>query len=274
LIDWNGDMEAELKGIPETLLIPVWARAAETNRNKPMIRDHKAVEMVSRINYDFSRFEKSWLTQVGISVRTELLDKAVSAFVRKNPDAVVINLGAGLDTRYVRMNLDNILWYELDVPEVISLRRRFFDETDHYCFLSKSVFDLSWIEDVDYTGRPVLFIAEGLFMYFEEAEVKSLLNRIANRFPGADMLFEMLAPILVGKTGKHDSVSKIDSEVEFRWGMANSRKMSDWYLLIDFVEEWNYFDYHKDRWRWFGFIARLPLLRPRFASRIVHLHFI
>lgn len=262
-----------LTGIPETLLIALWARAAATQEADPIIRDDKAVEMISQIDYDFSRFENSKLTRLGVAVRTILLDRAFSASLEKNPNAVVVNFGAGLDTRHARLQCDSVDWYEIDVPETIELRRQFFAETEHYKFITQSMFDLSWLDTIKSHGRPVLFLAEGVFMYFTEAEVKRFFCELADRVPGSEMLFEMLAPFLVGKSKYHETVKKIDSSAEFKWGMKTSRELETWNPRIRFVEEWNYFDYYKKHWGVFGNIARLPLLRPHFSTRIVHLRF-
>lgn len=101
-------MTTNLTGIPETLLIPLWARAVEGDRPDPIVTDDKAAEMVSQIDYDFSKFESARLSQLGVAIHTMLLDKAVSAFLRCNPEAVVVNLGAGLDTRHDRLGLEEI----------------------------------------------------------------------------------------------------------------------------------------------------------------------
>lgn len=110
-------------------------------------------------------------------------------------------------------------------------------------------------------------------MYFTEDELKPLFNQLATRLPGSEMLFEMLAPFLVGKGKHHESLSKIDSRAEFKWGLKDSKAMETWHKGIEVVEEWNYYDYHKDRWKWFGLIGQIPLVKPRLSNRIVHLKF-
>lgn len=266
-------MNNKLVGIPETLLIPLWARAAASQENNPIICDEKAVEMVSQIDYDFSRFGNSKLTKVGVAVRTMLLDRALAEFLEKNSDAIVINFGVGLGTRHTRMKCNNVDWFEIDVPESIELRRQFFSETQRYHFIDQSMFDLSWVETIKAEGRPVLFLAEGLFMYFTESELKPFFRELAERFPNAEMVFEMLAPFMVGKSKHHETVRKIDSSAEFKWGLKDSRKMEAWHPAIKFVEEWVYYDYHKARWGVFGVFARLPFIRSRLACRMVHLRF-
>lgn len=93
-------MEADLTGVPETLLTPPWARAAETRRPDAIVRDELAVEMLARIDYDLSKLQGARLSQLGVAVRTMLLDRAAQAFLDQNPRACVINLGVGLDTRH------------------------------------------------------------------------------------------------------------------------------------------------------------------------------
>ncbi len=95
--------------MPKTLLIPLWARANESKHRDAIIKDELALEMIKQIDFDFSQFEKEWATQLYVVIRTEILDKAVKAFIAKNPDAVIINLGCGLDTRFFRVDNGTIL---------------------------------------------------------------------------------------------------------------------------------------------------------------------
>jgi O-methyltransferase involved in polyketide biosynthesis len=262
-----------ITGITETLLIPLWARAEETNNSKPIIQDKKAVSIVSQIEYDFSKFRAARLSQLGVSIRTMLFDKAVMDYLENHPDSIVINIGSGLDTRYERLGIPFTHWYELDLPEAINLRRSFFNESDYYHFIAKNMFDDSWMDEMEDLNRPVLLIAEGLFMYFEEKELKKLMCKLVERFPGAEMLVEVMGPALIGKSQKHDSVSKIEDTPEFKWGIKDSRDFALWHKDIEFKEDWCYFDYHKERAGWMGYIIRLPFIRSRIAPRIVHLKF-
>jgi O-methyltransferase involved in polyketide biosynthesis len=266
-------MKQNLTGIPETLLIPLAMRANETLRTNPIVKDRKAIEIVSQIEYDFEKFRSAKLSHLGVSIRTMLLDRELMKFVKKNPNCIVINLGAGLDTRKDRLKLDEVTWYELDVPQSIEMRRQFFTETDNYRFIDKSMFDYSWFDDIDDSGKPVILIAEGLFMYFEESELKGLMWKLAERFSGARMLVEVMGKFIVGKSKRHDSLKYIDNRPEFKWGIKDSRELANWHPGIIFIDEWCYFNYHKDRAGIAGYIVRLPFIRPHIAPRIVHLEF-
>ena len=91
---------SKLTDVPETLLIPLWSRAVETGRKDALITDRKAVETMSSIEYDFSKFKKSKFSQAGCCIRASLIDNEVKDFLKEHPDAVVVHLGAGLDARY------------------------------------------------------------------------------------------------------------------------------------------------------------------------------
>jgi hypothetical protein len=206
------------------------------------------------------------------SVAAQSANSAVYSHLSEESRA---NIGAGLDTRNYRLgrHAAEATWYELDVPESIELRRRFFQESERYRFLASSMFEASWMDDVIDKGRPVLVIAEGLFMYFDESRLRPLMGRMAERFPRADMLVEIMGPTIVGTSKKHDSLSKLNDAPEFKWGLANTREVEGWHPAIRFVDEWCYFDYHKARAGLVGCIVRLPFIRRRIFPRIARLRF-
>lgn len=265
------DIKPNLQGIPETLLIPLWARAVEAKRTRPIIRDSKAVATLAGINYDFTKFTKAWKSQIGVVIRTELLDQATRVFIQKHPNAVVVNIGCGLDTRFERVDNGKIRWYDLDLPEAICIRQHFFAEKDRYKMIAKSVFDDAWLDEVSVTDEPVLIIAEGILMYFTAQEVKILLNKLVSEFYRAEMLLEVMSPDIVKMSKKHDAIGRMD--VKFRWGIKSSQELETYNKQIKVVNEWNYFDYHKDRWGWLGWLAVIPTFKNRFNNRIVHLQF-
>jgi len=140
---------------------PLWARARETKMENPIIRDEKALEMMEQIDYDFEKFERGRMPQVSMSIRTELLDKVTQYFIIRNEDGTIVNLGCGLDTRYSRLDNQKIYWYDLDLPEPIRIRRRFFKETERYKMIARSVFDYTWMDEIK-TDKPILIIVGGV----------------------------------------------------------------------------------------------------------------
>ncbi len=260
-----------LQGVPETLLIPLWARATETQRDDAIIRDSKAVEMVAQIDYDFDKFAKAWKSQVGVAIRTELFNEGVQQFIQACPEAVIINLGCGLDTRFLQVDNGKIHWYDLDLPETMELRQRFFEETDRYKMMACSVLEPKWAQQIPVQGRPVLLIAEGLCMYFTKQEMEELFATIAQAFSGAEMLLEVMGPAIVKLSDKHDAIGSMDAV--FKWGLAESRELESYHNSIRVLAEWNYFDRHKNRWGWLRWMTLLPGFKKRFNNRVVQIAF-
>ncbi len=267
-------MEENLKGVPETLLIPLWARVVEAKQSNPIIKDDKSVGIMGEIEYDFSKFDNEWPTQISVVVRTELLDNATKNFIQKYPEAVIINIGCGLDTRFSRLDNGKILWYDLDLPESIRIRRRFFEETDRYKMIAKSVFDYSWIDEIVNT-EPVLIIAEGILMYFTEEEVKDLINKLVTSFPDAEMLLETIPFSLVNQSIKQEIIkNQYQIDAQFQWGIKIGKEIEKLNNEIKFIEDWHYFDYHRDRWKSIRWLSLIPTFKNRFGNRIVHVKFI
>ena len=266
-------MEQKLTGVPETLLVPLWARAIETKHDNPIVKDEKAVQIMDQIDYDFSKFKNQEPTQVSVAVRTEILDNAVKAFINKYPTAVIINIACGLDTRFLRVDNGEIHWHDLDLPEVINIRKQFFTKTERHTMIAKSVFDYSWTEEI-VTGEHILIIAEGVLMYFTEDEVKGLMNKLADTFKGAEMLLESTPASLVKQNQKQDLIKdQYQIEARLQWGIKKGKDITKLNSHIKFIEDWHYFDYHKDRWRIIRWLSLIPTFKDRFGNRIIHLKF-
>ena len=110
--------------VQETLMLPLWGRAFKTKRDKPRLIDEKAVEIVNRVDYDFSTIEQTQ-SQHGWVARSLHTDKLARAFIERHPRATIVNLGCGMDTTFSRVDNGKITFYELDFPDVIALRKHF-----------------------------------------------------------------------------------------------------------------------------------------------------
>ncbi|MGB9979980.1 class I SAM-dependent methyltransferase [Methanobacterium sp.] len=224
-----------------------------------------------QIEYDFSKFKNQEPTLVSVAVRTEILDKVSKAFIDKYQDATIINIGCGLDTRFLRVDNGRIIWYDLDLPEVISIRKQFFQESERNKMIAKSVFDYSWIDDIN-TNKHVLIIAEGIFMYLTQQEVKDIMSKLANAFKGAEMLLETTPSSLVKQNQKQDLIKdQYEIEARLQWGIKKGKDITKLNSHIEFIEDSHYFDYHKERWRIIRWLSLIPGFKDRFGNRIVHI---
>ncbi|MGE5410463.1 MAG: class I SAM-dependent methyltransferase, partial [Clostridiales bacterium] len=116
----------ELGSVQLTLLLPLWGRAVETKKSRPLLKDPTALEIISKIDYDFSAMAQSVddVTQFEWIARSIHMDKAIREFLGKHPKATIVNVGCGLDTTFDRVDNGSLRWYDLDLPDVIELREK------------------------------------------------------------------------------------------------------------------------------------------------------
>ncbi|MFN2127565.1 MAG: class I SAM-dependent methyltransferase, partial [Anaerolineales bacterium] len=138
--------EINLGSVQKTLLLPLWGRAVETQKPKPILVDSKAVSIINNIPYDFSVIAENInpLSRLSWIARSIYFDKKIKEFVNVSPEATIVNIGCGLDTTFDRVDNGKIHWYDLDLPDTIELRKKYISETDRRKFIPKSVFDTSW----------------------------------------------------------------------------------------------------------------------------------
>lgn len=265
-------MPARLDAIEETMLIPLWARARETRRPDALVEDADAERVAAGIPYDFTRFERAWKTQVGVAVRTRYLDAAARAFIVRYPDAVIVNIGAGLDTRFRRIDNGRITWFDLDTPEATAFRRRHLpDRPPRHRTLATSVFDGRWIDEVRGSSpRPTLLIAEGVLMFLERDAVLALIDRLARTFPSGEILFDCIGRWMVHMPWLHDTLPA--TRAEFAWGVGSRDEPATWSARCRLLASRSMLDEAPDRWRWMRWLRFLPGFREQFV--VCHLMFV
>jgi len=252
-----------LSGVPETLLIPLFVRAMESQRPDAMMKDEKAVALVTQMSYDFDRVRKIPIMEVHKVTRimlTREMDRYARDFLSWHPDAVVVHIGCGLDSRFERVDNGRVEWYDLDLPDVIALRRKYLgDERDRYHLLGCSVLENAWPEAVSaHRQRPFMFLAETVFVYFVEVQVKSLVLTLRDHFPGAELVFDGWTPFNVWVGNRWLSPSKFAGLLH--WGFWRGQEIESWGDGIHMLDEWGFFDRHEprmDSFRWMAPIFRL-----------------
>lgn len=265
--------EIELGGVPETLLVPLFYRAKETRGETPLIKDHKAVEIVDQIDYDFSRCTK-WLTQACVIVRTQLFQNVIRQFLETFPDSVVINLAAGLDNRFNEMDNGRVRWFDLDLPNVIEIRQRYFTESDRNRFVGADALDHSWMDKLglEDPNVPILVIAEGLFPYLPEMECRKLLTALADRFPNSRVLLEIFGSFIIGREWLVPEFKHIKPFPKFLWSPQDPYTLETWDSRFKTLSVENLFDHHDQRWRFLRLLFRSSSrVRNMFGSRVVSL---
>ena len=202
-------MKIKLNNISETMLITLYMRATDAKSEKPILNDKKSEEIISQIDYDFAKFKNAWASYYGVLSRAKVMDNEIKKFITKYPDCVIVSIGCGLDTRFLRIDNGKIRWYNLDLPEVIEKRKLFFEPNERVTDIAKSAFDSAWTKDIKLEGKKLLIISEGVLMFFEEQQIKQFLEILTDNFDSFEAQFDLLYKGTVKMSKKHDTLKNM-----------------------------------------------------------------
>lgn len=203
-----------LNGAPETMLQSFYARAQYSKKKGHKFYDAKAVEIVEKLDYDFSHAADDSTMSNGVIARTIVFDELVKDFIDKNPECTVVNIACGLDTRVYRMDNGKITWYNLDLPETIAVRNQIYNESGRISTVASSVLEPSWTQQIKVRGK-MLFIIEGLSMYLTAEENTKMLSIIRDHFDNATVFMECLAKKWVNQEKIEKSIEKTGAKFIF-----------------------------------------------------------
>ena len=225
----------------ETMLMTLSGRAIQSQWKKPILRDPWAEEAMRHIDYDISQMYKgvgSWSMwkDIGctvIATRAATFDLLTSRYLAEHPDATVLHLGCGMDSRAFRVDPPaSVQWFDVDYPDVIELRRQLCPERAAYHLIGAGLDDLRWLDEVP-RDRPGLLVAEGVLHYLSEAEVKALLNAVVAHFPSGQMIFDICNSMIVKRAGSNVG----GSGATYRWGLDDPRDIQQLEPKLELIKE-------------------------------------
>lgn len=242
-LDMTDRMDINVGDVQKTLFLPLWGRALETKKNNPWLVDDTAVEIIDQIDHDFSQAVQNLddLTRIGWIKRSLICDQVTKEFLTSYPEGTVVNIGCGLDTTFDRIDNGRVRCYDLDLPDVIELRRLFIQESERRSFIPASFLDEGWLGEIKVEGN-VLFLAAGVFYYFEEHEIREFIVRLIDRFAGSEILFDVSSPIGVKIANqKVIESSGLDQRSYLTWGLRNAKDLLAWDPRIRMVGTHHYY---------------------------------
>ena len=185
----------EKNTVQETLLIPLFARKVCSELYPNLYRDETAVRLIDQIDYDFSEAEKnsrSLMQRFGsleVAMRQNDLAFEVRDYLKSHPNAAVVNLGCGLDCTGRSCDNGRCKIYNLDFPNVITVRNELLPAGDREQNIPCDLNDTAWFSKINATGGAIFF-ASGVFYYFLTEQVKVLVQAMADAFPGGVLVFD------------------------------------------------------------------------------------
>lgn len=258
------------ENVSETLLIPLYMRAKESKEENPIIIDKTSENILSMVDYNFSKFYTDVRCQLCISFRTKYFDDAVRNFVAKYDDAVVVLIACGLDPRVERISIKKqYQTYELDLPDVINFRRQFLPESSDNKYITGNITTNGWIKTIKekHSKGHFLFILEGVVMYLTEEEVKQVFKNIDDNFENAEIHMERMNKYLSKRTYLHQSVK--NTNATFHWGCDNPKEIEQWSKSFKLKDEYYYYcdEYNRIRKR-IGLKAIWYKFHPRYSHSL------
>jgi O-methyltransferase involved in polyketide biosynthesis len=205
----------------ETLLITLYARALQSRMNAPVLEDRWAEDAIGRLDYDFGKIQMRDSEALSIAMRAKQFDIWTADYVAAHPDATILHLGCGMDSRAFRLSLPpGVCWFDIDYPDVIELRRSLYAERPGYRMIGSPLADLGWLNELP-RERPVMMVAEGVTMYLTERIVKRILNRLTDHFPTGQIAFDAVNRIAVRMAKMSSSVRATGAT--FSWGIRHAQ---------------------------------------------------
>lgn len=203
----------ELNNESKTLFIPLLGKAI-MSKDKLFLHDPKAEEIISKIDYDFNSLKQSKWLSMFMSVRALIIDELCNKYINEHPNATIIHLGCGLDSRCIRVNQNFNIWYDVDYKNVIDIRKKFYETNSKHKMIESSVTDYKWLNHISSSDN-IIVVAEGLTMYLSEEEIKELVSQINNKLGDVHLLFDAYSKKGVRCSKIKNPVNQMNAEVKY-----------------------------------------------------------
>jgi O-methyltransferase involved in polyketide biosynthesis len=227
----------------ESLFLTLGGRALDSRLPRPFLGDAMADEIITAVGYNLAKFP-ALNTKIldpksrvfDIAVRAKRIDELVQGFVVRHPDAVVLDLGAGLDSRMFRVDPPQTVdWYDIDFPEVIALRPQLLAQPANVHNIGTDLADPNWLDNVA-TGRPTVIVADGLVAFLTRDDFISLLNRLISHLPSGELALNLYTTSAIWALKHTPGMAAIAGGV-INPGFNDPRQPESWVGGLRLVEE-------------------------------------
>ena len=199
----SGKVTIKKGTVQETLVFPLYGRRIANEKHPEIFRDTRAKQIMEKMDYDFSTANMGTLPAYVYGVRHEMMVAAAKQYLDTWPEAVVVDLGCGLDTSFPFIDNGRCRYVNLDLPDVIALREQLFDLGERESNLAHDALDLSWMDKIGAGEKDRVFIfSGGVLYYFQPRDVKALIDAMARRFPGGCLFYDFESEKMVAQSNR------------------------------------------------------------------------
>jgi O-methyltransferase involved in polyketide biosynthesis len=227
----------------ETYLTTMYGKALDSRVENSILGDKYADEIVHKIDFDFDSLHLASGGAITLPMRAKHLDGWTREFLAAQPISTVLNLGCGLDSRVFRIDPPStVRWYDLDLPDVIELRKQLYPDRHDYEMIASSVTELHWLDSIP-GDRPVMVVAEGLMQHLPKLAVIAIFNRITQQFSSGQIIFDAYSRLTTGVINLMVKLTSLRSKptdagaaVELPWGLNDPHEFENLVLRLKLVE--------------------------------------
>ena len=189
-----------MNSVNKTLYIPLYGKAYVSRRGL-FLKDPRAEEIWAAEGFPLKGKSKSKWLAFYMSIRSAVFDDWTRQQMEENPNAVVVRLGCGMDSRCLRIGTGGHLWYDMDFPEVIEERKRYFSESEQYRMIPGDARDQQWLDAIP-EAKTAIVVMEGISMYLTSEEQKAVMENLGGRFEKVSLLVDCYSE-LAAKMSKY-----------------------------------------------------------------------
>ena len=276
MADLNTKFHIEKNTVQETLIIPLFARKVCTEHFPNLFNDNQAERICSMVDYDFSAKSKKMESTMGLFGALEVAQRQydlayeVNEYLKTYPKAAVVNLGCGLDDTFRKCDNGKALGFNIDMEDVIKIRNEILPVGEREKNLAYNLNNEKWLDEIP-AENGAIFFASGVFYYFTREEVKSLLSKIAARFPGSIIVFDACnkrgAKMMTKTWLKEAGIS----DVKAYFSLEDENELCNWSNNFSKVSSKSYMRGYRDIYKELGFIHKLMI---QFCEKLVKMKII
>jgi O-methyltransferase involved in polyketide biosynthesis len=201
----SGQLWVDFTGVRVTALITLYARWLDSKDQRSFLNDQWAGMAIQRLAFDFSQLPQLKYARFTIAARTRQIDDWVAQYLSAQPNATVIDLGCGFDSRVFRLDpAPAHLWVDVDFPDIIEVRNQLLPRHHNHVTVGASITESDWLEQIP-SDRPAIIIADSLLMFLSEHDVLKLFTRLADHFPAGEFVFTTYSALLKRYEAKRGS---------------------------------------------------------------------
>jgi O-methyltransferase involved in polyketide biosynthesis len=222
--------------LEDSLFLTLYARALDHRRDHPILGDKMSDQIVRTVDYDYDNLDVDTNLILSVALRAKKLDQVASDFIARHPDAVGLELGAGLDSRFERLAPPSTVdWYDVDFPAVADARKGLIPEHPNVHVIGADVTDPDWLDAVP-SDRPAIIVADGLMGFLTQDELVSLWNRLVSHFPSGEIVLNSYTRFAIWIAHHARGTKSVTDLVKFP-GMDDAREPEGWNPKLRLVRE-------------------------------------